>query len=97
MIVLRCITAQQKVIAKKVAEQIIDAQAEDMTNRAQCMVFAAMLNAGLSVKTVNRVIAELPDVIKGYGEARKERLGDYDMIQGLIDRGVNVTMTKNEL
>ncbi len=94
---MRAFTSREKLAAKKVAAMLIDQQAEDITNRVQCMVFAAMLNAGLSVKTVNRVIAELPDVIKSYGEMRKDRMGDYDLIKGLIDRGVNVHMTESEL
>lgn len=56
-----------------------------------------MLNAGLSARTVNRVIDQLPDVIDSYGRLRKEKLADYDMIQGLIARGVKVRMTKEEL
>lgn len=98
---MKAITSREKALAKYLAKeaaaQLMDEQAEDITNRAQCMVFASMLNAGLSVKTVNRVIDGLAYVVKGYGEMRKERLADYDLIKGLIDRGVNVHMTENEL
>nr|WP_276871579.1 hypothetical protein [Fournierella massiliensis] len=40
---------------------------------------------------------QLPDVVDSYGRLRKEKLADYDMIQGLIARGVKVRMTKEEL
>ena len=43
------------------------------------------------------MIDQLPDVIDSYGRLRKEKLADYDMIQGLIARGVKVRMTKEEL
>lgn len=32
-----------------------------------------------------------------FDRLRKEKLADYDMIQGLIARGVKVRMTKEEL
>lgn len=93
----RYLTTKEKAAARIAAESVLDAQVEDITNRVQCMVFAAMLNAGLSARTVNRVIDQLPDVIYSYGRLRKEKLADYDMIQGLIARGVKVRMTKEEL
>lgn len=93
----RYLTAKERKAAKAVAEMLIDTQAEDIVNRAQCMVYAAALNIGLSVKTVNRMIAELPDVCDGYGKMKREGLADYELIQGLISRGVNVKMTKSEI
>ena len=56
-----------------------------------------MLNVGLSPSTVNRVINEQREVEAGYAKAREDRLGDYALIQGLIDKGVHVTMTREEI
>ena len=93
----RYLTAKERAAAKRVASELIDRQAEDMQNRAFCLVFAAMLNAGLSVDQVNATIDEMVDVCAGYMEKKADNLADYALIQGLIDRGVNVQMTKEEL
>lgn len=91
------LSAKERKAAKVVAEQLMDDQAEDIKKRAECLVYAAMLNAGLSPSTVNRVIAHQREVENGYAKARMDKLGDYALIQGLIDKGVNVTMTRDEL
>lgn len=93
----RYITAKEKKIATQVAEDLIDKAADDIKKRAECLVYAAMLNAGLAVSTVNRVIKHQEETEQGYARARLDKLGDYALIQGLIDRGVNVTMTKEEI
>lgn len=56
-----------------------------------------MLNVGLSPATVNRVIRQQREVEAGYAKAREDNLGDYALIQGLIDKGVHVTMTREEI
>lgn len=94
---MKCFTAKEKAMAQKALEVMMDQQAADIVRRSQGMVYAAMLNAGLSVRTVNRVIAELPDVVKAYAEMRKDRMADYDLLHGLAERGVNVEMTEREL
>lgn len=93
----RYITAKEKKIATQVAEDLIDKAADDIKKRAECLVYASMLNAGLAVSTVNRVIKQQYDTEQGYAKAREDKLGDYALIQGLIDRGVNVTMTEEEI
>ena len=75
----------------------MDKQADDIKTRAECLVYAAMLNVGLSPATVNRVIRQKREVEAGYAKAREDNLGDYALIQGLIDKGVQVTMTREEL
>ena len=50
-----------------------------------------------AIHRLRQMEERLPDVIDSYGRLRKEKLADYDMIQGLIARGVKVRMTKEEL
>lgn len=45
----RYITAKEKKIATQVAEDLIDKAADDIKKRAECLVYASMLNAGLAV------------------------------------------------
>lgn len=54
----RWLSAKERAAAKVVAEQIMDKQADDIKTRAECLVYAAMLNVGLSPATVNRVIRQ---------------------------------------
>lgn len=91
------LSAKERRAAKVVASQLMDKQADDIKTRAECLVYAAMLDAGLSPSTVNRVINEQREVENGYAKARKDRLGDYALIQGLIDKGVHVTTTREEI
>ena len=91
------LSARERAAAKVVAEQLMDKQADDIKTRAECLVYASMLNVGLSPATVNRVIRQQKEVEAGYAKAREDNLGDYALIQGLIDKGVHVTMTREEI
>lgn len=91
------LSAKERKAAKVVASQLMDKQANDIKIRSECIVYAAMLNRNIPVEIVNEVIEEQKDVEAGYAKARMDKLGDYALIQGLIDRGVHVTMTKEEI
>lgn len=91
------LTKKESKIVRAAVEKHLDAQVADIVLRAQCMVLASMINVGLSAKTVNRVIAGIPDVATEYGKFRQDGLADYELIQGLLNRGVDVHMTKEEL
>lgn len=93
----RWLSAKERAAAKVVAEQLMDKQADDIKTRAECLVYASMLNVGLSPATVNKVIQQQKEVEAGYAKAREDNLGDYALIQGLIDKGVHVNMTKEEI
>lgn len=43
------------------------------------------------------VAEQLKEVEAGYAKAREDNLGDYALIQGLIDKGVHVRMTREEI
>lgn len=94
---MKCFTSREKQLAKKAASLMMDAQAEDICARAQGIVYAAMLNAGLSPNTVNRVIRELPHVVQQYGKYRQDGLADYEMFTALQSKGVNVSPPRSEL
>lgn len=91
------LTAKEEKIVRFAVKKCLDKQVEDIVLRAQCLVLASMLNVGLSAKTVNRVVADLTSTTEEYGKFREDRIADYELIQGLINHGVNVHMTKEEL
>lgn len=91
------LTAKEEKIVRFAVKNYLDKHVEDIVLRAQCLVLASMLNVGLSAKTVNRVVADLPSTTEEYGKFREDRIADYELIQGLISHGVNVHMTKEEL
>lgn len=91
------LTAKEEKIVQFAVKNYLDKHVGDIVLRAQCLVLASMLNVGLSAKTVNRVVADLPSTTEEYGKFREDRIADYELIQGLINHGVNVRMTKEEL
>lgn len=54
------LTAKEEKIVRFAVKNYLDKHVEDIVLRAQCLVLASMLNVGLSAKTVNRVVADLP-------------------------------------
>lgn len=93
----RYVTAKEQRIIKAVAEDVVKKQLDDISTRCQYLWMAAMLDAGLSVKTVNKVAKVLVDVINRYGVYREEGVADYALWKRLNDAGINVPMTKEEL
>ena len=93
----RYLTAKETRVAKAVAEDIVKKQLDDIATRCQYLWMAAMLDAGLSVKTVNRVAVMLAEVVDRYGIYREEGIADYALCSRLRQAGINVPMTKDEL
>ena len=70
---------------KKEMKRIVDAGQEDAGSRLQHLWVIAMLQAGLSPKTINRVAAILPMVCQRFAEYKTSQLADAWM-KRLCDR-----------
>lgn len=81
----------------RVAQEQIAQMGEDIAKRAQYCMLVAMLDAGLSVRTINRVIKQLPEVKDRYGAYREDGCADYAFYEELRKRGLDVQMTEKEL
>lgn len=84
---------QKKIItdvAVRTATRLADQQKEAIAIRSQYLVFVAMLECGLSPKTVNRVAAMLSLVKDKYAHYQEDDLADYVFYQHLQDHGVHV-------
>ncbi len=84
-------------IIKDLAVQAACAQLEDVGKRARYFCMAAMLNAGLSVKTVNRVVKEFWAVREKYDNAAESGVGDAMLLRDLRNAGLEVEDFDNEV
>ena len=95
------LTSKEAALVKKTAAtaaaRMLIKQQEDIAKRAQYCCFVAMLDAGLSPRTINRVINCLGPVKERYGQYREDECADYAFCHALQDRGINVEMTNDEL
>ena len=85
-------------VARQYAAGIITKQAELAAQRAQYLWMAAMLNAGLSAKTVNRCMIELQAVAETYAACvnGEDHDGDCRLARELMARGVQVEWLPEE-
>ena len=77
---------QKKIItdvAVRTATRLADQQKEAIAIRSQYLVFVAMLECGLSPKTVNRVAAMLSLVKDKYAHYQEDDLADYVVLPAL--------------
>lgn len=73
-------------------------QLEDVSVRTSNRWKAAMYNAGLSVKTINKVNKLFKEVQKENSKTSvQEGLGDYELYSRLKGLGVEIEMPKNEI
>lgn len=93
----RYLTAKETRIIKQVATQEAERQMQDIAKRCQYLWMAAMLDTGLSVKTVNRVAATLTEITDRYSAYREEGVADFALYTRLKEAGVDVEMTDDEL
>lgn len=85
----RYYTNDQRKRMAEIIQSEVTRQTEDVATRAQALWMAAMLNAGLSPRTVNRVMAELPEVTRRYSQNPED--GDFALFAELKRSGVKVT------
>lgn len=94
------LTSNQAALVKKTAAtaaaRILARQQDDIAKRAQYCCLVAMLDAGLSPRTINRVIRCLEPVKERYGYYKEEECADFAFFQALKERGINVEMTEHE-
>ena len=94
------LTSKEKALVQKTAAtaaaRLLAKQQEDIAKRAQYCVLVAVLDAGLSPRTINRVIKCLGPVKERYGYYKKEECADYAFCHALQERGINVELTEHE-
>lgn len=89
--------AKQRQEIDRMARESARKEKDDISTRAQYQWGLAMLQAGLSPKTVQRVINLLPMVSERYAEFQTSQLGDEFMQAVLGDAGIEVPKTKNPI
>ena len=93
----RAFTANQRRVMAEVIQKEVERQTEAVATRAQALWMAAMLNGGLSARTVNRVLGELQFVVNQYGAGAKDVVSDYALFAELIEKGVKILMPEEVL
>lgn len=88
-------TREQRIL--QTALQAADDQAQDIERRAGYMWSFAMLQAGLSARTVNRVAALVPEVKAIFKEYKEDKLADFAFVSKLNDAGVEAIMPETEI
>lgn len=94
---IRHITAAEKKRLREIVEEMVQTERADISQRAQYQWGMAMLQAGLSPRTVRRVMDHLPAVAQKYMEYQTEKLGDLFMRSVLADAGVEMPETEKPI
>lgn len=90
------LTAKEKRIMQT-AMNAADAQAEDIGKRVGYIWCIAMHHAGLSSKTINKVLKLVPNVTEIYSDMRTDELADFAFCSKLQEQGIEVEMTESEI
>ena len=90
------LTAKEKRIMG-IALDKANEQAEDIGKRAGYIFCIAMHHAGLSSKTINKVLKLVPNVTEIYSDMRTDELADFAFCSKLQEQGIDVEMTESEL
>lgn len=93
---LRAMNAREREYMVKLVKAEADKQLHDISVRAQYVWSIAMLQAGLSPRTVNRVAKQFPALMEKYKEYAAEQLADEWARITLQDAGCNVPETQNK-
>lgn len=78
------------------AKEYANAERNDIATRSTYLVLLACMQAGLSARTMRRIINELPAVTAAYAEYKTEKLGDDFARFTLQHKGVDVPETENK-
>lgn len=92
----KMISTKHENMIREAAKRQAELQMDDIAIRCQYLVFAAMVDCGISPEKVNEVIDCLGDVKEKYKDYRIEELADYIFYNRLRDAGVNVKPTSHE-
>lgn len=87
------VNARQRQELEKIAREEVKTQIHDISTRCQYQWALAMLQVGLSPKTVRRVMEALPAVAEKYMDYQTEKLGDLFMRTVLGDAGLDMPET----
>lgn len=85
---LNQLNARQRGVIKKEMQQIVDKGQEDAGARLQHLWVIAMMQAGLSHKTINRVSGILPIVCAKFDEYKRAGLADKWMKAQLAGKDI---------
>lgn len=89
---------KMKEIAKNAALLEVDKQAEDIANRTQNKLVYSMFQAGLSVKTVKKVIKIMDEAVTPWYEDYADYgVADAALIQRLKEYGFEPKSIENEV
>ena len=89
-------SGEQKRQLQKRADEIVMKERQDIALRAQYIWAMAMLQAGLSPRTVEKVRNYLPIVAEKYKDYQTAQLGDLFMQRTLESAGVKMPLTGKE-
>lgn len=86
----RAITSRQRRIMDEVIRDEVSKQIDAASIRTQGLWMAAMINANLSIRTINRVLKELDHVVEKYGIGIGDGVGDYALFTELKNAGIKI-------
>ena len=88
---------EKKVISHLVNEQIMR-ERDDIAKRCQYIWVLAMVQVGLSPRTIKRVIGMIPAVTDKYAEYQADEVGDYAMRYLVKEQsGIELPLTTREV
>lgn len=90
------LTGPMKKVIEEYANEIVEQRQKDIATRAQYQWGMAMYLAGLSPRTINRVVDLLPAVADKYRDLKPDQLADEFFQLTLADRGVNLPETERK-
>ena len=90
-------TSAQRKRMVQVCKMQVEEQLDDAVKRAQYIWAMAMLKAGLSPKTVNKVKDLVPGIAERYADYRTDKIADFAFHSKLQEAGVDIDMTEREL
>lgn len=90
------LTSKQRQLISALAEKEFEEKINDAIVRSHYLMFAAMVEAGLSPRTVNKVADMLVEVSEKYKDYKTDQIADYAFCSRLNAAGIKVPITKKE-
>lgn len=90
------LTYKTKKAIAEVTDDLLNKERDDIVIRTMYIVFIAMYQAGLSVKTIDRVQKKFNCVREEYEKYRSEKVADEWAHMYLSDKGIKTKETKEK-
>lgn len=92
----RYFTKKQEEAILRCAKAGAESQIKQAVARTEAILYLSMHNAGLSSRTINKVIAEKKKIYEGAGEYKKDGVMDFALQSHLDELGINFKLGFDE-